>query len=144
MRRLRYSIIFAACLAVIWFSPIGQTLRQFYSFDHLEDRAKGVITGSKLQAWATNLVAHPPSNGWTYANRLGTNFPRQLLGIYDHPPHISVYEPDTNSPGWVRIAWGGGMIGSSGFEIGPTNFTGYCRGHRWQDGVYFWRDQDQR
>src|SRR5438105_1889599 len=96
-RRFCYTIILGICLAVLWLSPVGQTLRLFWSFDHLERHAKKVITGSELQTWATNLLAHPPPNGWTYGHRLGTNFPKQLLPLYHQPPAIVVFEPNTNS-----------------------------------------------
>jgi hypothetical protein len=137
--------------SLVLFGAVGVLTAMFWptcsvlwSFDHLEQRAKKRISGTDLQAWASVLIATPPAKGWTTVRELGTNFPPQLLGLYHHPPDIMVYGPTTNSPGWVLLGWGGGLIGHCGFEIGPTNFTGYYRGHKWQDGVYFWRDQDQR
>lgn len=117
--------------------------KPYWQFDHLEQNAKRRITAPQLQSWATSLLAqHPP--GHAKVADLGTNFPRQLLGLYHRPPGIIIYESRTNDsglemPAYVRLTWGGGFIGHCGFEIGPTNFFSYVRGTKWSDGVYFWR-----
>jgi hypothetical protein len=146
MRTTFYAILFFMALvliAVVLF--VWPAYRVFRSFELIEPKAKAKITGTELQTWAINLLAtHPP--GLTTVERLGTNFPQQLLGLYRHEPWIIVYESTTNrddsvNPGWVRITWGGGYMGHSGFEIGPTNFTSYKReANAWHDGVYFYRD----
>ena len=109
-------------------------------FDNLERNAKKVITAAELQAWATNLLAQHPSNAHLRISELGTNFPRQLLGLAPKlGPSVYVYEGyDTNSPAWVRLYWGSGFLGAHGFEIGPTNFVSYKSGRTWSPGVYFY------
>lgn len=111
-----------------------------WQFDRLERNAQKVITGSELQSWATNLLAHYPTNTSMPASALGTNFPQQLLGLAPKlGPHVYVYEGNgTHSPSWVRLYWGSGMLGAHGFEIGPTNFVSSRSGHSWQPGVYFY------
>lgn len=142
MKKLGFSsAILLGCFAVLWFSPPCSTVR---SFDNLERNAERVTTAAELQAWALKVVAQYPSptNGYEYLRRsdLKTDIPRPLLGLYHNPPAIFVYETTADLPGHVRLIWGGGMIGHCGFEIGPTNFV--SRGHLWQDGVYFWSDND--
>ncbi len=39
----------------------------------------------------------------------------------------------------MNLTWGGGFIGHSGIEIGPTNFVSFRSEDKWQDGVYFWK-----
>jgi hypothetical protein len=114
-----------------------------WQFDHLEQNARNVVTGSELQEWATNFLAqHPFTNkGWNGID-LGTNFPQQLYKLAPRiGPRVYTYEGyDTNSPRWVGVHWGSGFLGASGFEIGPTNFHGFDpHGHEWQPGVYFYR-----
>ena len=132
-------VILLVCAAAIWFSP---TCRLIRSFDHLEQNARKSITGSELQAWVVQVVAQypAPTNGYMRVRRseLIAALPKPLSDLYHNPPDIFVYETATNSPGHVRLVWGGGMIGHCGFDIGPTNFI--SAGHRWQDGVYFWSD----
>lgn len=108
-------------------------------YDHLEQNANKIITGSELQTWATNLLdSYPPTNTWFILtpSELGTNFPQQLLGIASHRlgPYISVYLLK-DRPRSLRLWWGSGFLGASGFEIGPTNFVSNDR--EWQPGVYF-------
>lgn len=107
-------------------------------FDHLEENARKVITASELQTWATNLLAsYPATNDWFILRpaQLGTNFPAQLLGLAPRlGPCVAVYFLD-DRPRSLRVWWGSGFLGSTGFEIGSTNFVG--DGHKWQDGVYF-------
>ena len=101
-----------------------------------------MITPTQLQTWAVQLLAISHTNTAPKVSELGTNFPSQLLGFYHQPPYIQIQEALTNSPGSVLLAWGGGLIGHCGFEIGPTNFVSY-RDHKraWQSGVYFWSDR---
>lgn len=144
LHRLRVISLSLAGLGIglIFFGIILPTCRIFYSFDHLERNARKVITPAALQAWATNLLAHPPATDTPKVSELGTNFPRQLLGLYHTPPYISIRHPSSNAPGSVFLMWGGGMIGHCGFEIGASNFLGF-RGEQWQGyaGVNFWSDQ---
>jgi hypothetical protein len=146
MRTLFYAIlIFMGVVAIVVVLFVWPAYRLFRSFELLEQNARAKITGTELQSWATNLLAHHPP-GYTTVERLGTNFPRQLIGLYRHQPSILIYESTTNkddsvNPGWVRVVWGSGFMGHTGFEIGPTNFRGYKRGNEWQEGVYFYKDQ---
>jgi len=140
-----YIITFILLLAVIFFGYVWPTFRLFRSFDRIEQNAKRRITARELQAWGTNLLAQQPLGQYRYrVAELGTNFPKQLLGLWKNPPDVIVYKLSTNNsgtvaPGWVYIAWGSGFMGQSGFEIGPTNFISYKGGHEWSDGVYFRR-----
>jgi hypothetical protein len=112
----------------------------FWQFDHLEENAKKVITGSELQKWATNLLAQYPGDTSLSAADLGTNFPPQLRALAPKlGPYIWINTAyDTNSPRWVRLHWGSGFLGTTGFEIGPTNFVSERTRHAWQPGVYFY------
>lgn len=132
-------------LAVLFFGYVWPTFRLFRSFDHIEQNAQRRITARELQAWATNLLAQHPS-GRIRVSALGTNFPKELLGLWKLPPDIFVNESRTNNagtvdPGWVQLIWGSPMVGHCGFEIGPTNFTAFkSRRHAWSDGVYFYKN----
>lgn len=158
-RFLRYAIAVVACLVGLWY---WLPFRIFWAFDTIEHRARKRITAAELQTWATNLLALYPTNAIPRVSELGTNFPQQLLTIWRSPPYIHIYEAaegnfrligrspsgthiydtDTNSPAWVRLVWGGGVIGHCGFEIGPTNFVSYqTHARAWQPGVYFWSDK---
>src|SRR4029077_1548503 len=109
-----------------------------WQFDHLEQNAQRVITGTELQVWATNLLARYPTNTELSLSQVGTNFPRQLRGLAPKlGPWVWIYEGDANSPSWVRLHWGSGFLGSHGFEVGPTNFVSSRPGHSWQPGVYY-------
>lgn len=137
MRIPRFNItnmgwVVVLCLAAFF---ALKAIQLFWSFRQLERNAQKRITGNELQAWATNLLQASATSGYVSVSNLGTNFPQQLLGVYHQPPSIFVHCGESNSPGWVSIMWGGGVIGLSGFCIGPTNYVG--NGHRWQDGVYF-------
>jgi hypothetical protein len=134
--------IFVACiLAGLYFAFIWPTQRLYASFFNLERNARHVITGTQLQQWAAGVLASPPTNATLKVADFGTNFPPQLLGLLRHPPYIHVQEADTNSPANVRLTWGSGFLGHSGFEIGPSNFASYRpNAQAWQPGVYFWTD----
>lgn len=122
----------------------------FWTFDHIEQRARRRVTGAQLQEWATSLIARQPFFHDT-AESMGTNFPQPLLGLYRLEPRVIIYPTATNEdtllrqsqwvdPGHVRIMWGAGFIGHCGFDIGPTNFVNAAPfAHKWQDGVYFCR-----
>jgi hypothetical protein len=110
-------------------------------YDHLEENAREVVTAAELQSWATNLLAVDPA-GTNLERSWGPGFPEQLLKLAPRTgPLVVVYEGDsTNFPGWVRVWWGSGMLGASGFEVGPTNFPGWHpESHEWAPGVYFFR-----
>jgi hypothetical protein len=137
------SLLFLAMLGgcIFWsYKPIWQ-------FDHLEQNARKVITGAELQAWATRLIDEYPAvetnNVWAYQMR--TNYPQQLRGLAPRiGPFINiVVSDDTNLPPFVMLHWGSGFLGSTGFYIGRTNFTGNVGNNRtcraWQPGVYFFR-----
>ncbi len=47
-----------------------------------------------------------------------------------------IYDARDGNTAYVNIMWGGGIVGNSGFKIGPTNFV--CDDEKLQDGVYFW------
>jgi hypothetical protein len=121
--------------------PLYRGCQPVWQFDRLERNARKVITGDELQAWATNfLVRYPTNDGLSLRVKdLGTNFPNQLLGLAPKlGPHVFIYQGRSDgSPNWVRLYWGSGFLGSTGFEIGPTNFVSRRPGHAWQPGVYF-------
>jgi hypothetical protein len=141
VRAIRYSIITIFGLAALWYML---PFRLFWSFDHIEQHAKKVITGIELQDWAAKILAQHPVPPGDYLilrrSELLTPLPKPLLGLYHNPPDIFVYETTTNSPGYIMLMWGGGVIGHCGFEIGPTNFVRHRGKHKWQDGVYFWSE----
>jgi len=122
--------------AYVWWNPGCRSVR---SFDHLERNAKKVLTGAELQVWATNLLARYPTNASLSISNLGTDFPKQLLQLAPRlGPRVYIYEADTNSPAYVTLYWGSGMLGAKMFEIGPTNFHSLRGGSPWQvPGVYF-------
>jgi hypothetical protein len=110
----------------------GPWIRKEYLANTFEERAKDQVTAEELQAWATNLLASGRS-GRVKVQDAGPDFPSKLTNLYPKLPSIYVY--DRESPGFVMITWGGGMIGSWGFRIGPTNLV--IRGDQWAPGVFF-------
>jgi len=141
VRALRYGIVIVVCLGALWYVL---PFRVFWQFDHIEQHAKKVITGTQLQNWGSQILAEHPVPPGEYlilrSSELRTPLPQSLLGLYRNPPTIFVYETTTNAPGYLMLMWGGGFIGHCGFEIGPTNFVGSRGKHKWQDGVYFWNE----
>ena len=123
-------------LAYAWWSPGCRSERAFY---HIEENAKKVTTGSELQTWAANLLIKYPTNASVSISNLGPDFPRQLLQLAPRlGPHITVEKEDTNSPAYVLVYWGSGMLGAKMFEIGPTNFESLRGGTPWGvPGVFF-------
>ena len=116
--------------------------RVIWQFDHLESNAKKILTASELQTWATNLLARYPSNATAsmWSSELGTNFPNKLLKLYHAPPSIFIFGSTADWPvPHLSITWGGGFIGHTGFEIGPTNFPGWRGTNTWAPGVYFFK-----
>lgn len=121
----------------------------FWTFDHIEQRARRRVTGAQLQQWAINLIGVYPPYFQERADVMGTNFPQPLLGLWRLEPLVFTFPATTNedtllrqsqwvNPGYVRITWGAGMMGHCGFEVGPTNFVKASPyAHKWQDGVYF-------
>jgi hypothetical protein len=126
-------------ITFLWFSPTCRIIR---SFDNFERNARKVITGTELAAWANGVLVQYPTNTTLYLRDLGTNLPPPLLKLAPElGPNFVVFAPeDTNAPHWLLVRWGSGFLGSCGFEIGPTNFTGDRAHHRWQDGVYSFND----
>ena len=129
------------CLITLWYIL---PFRIFWSFDHIEQHAKKRITGTELQQWAGQVLARQPASPEGYnlvrLSELTVPLPSPLLSLYHNPPDIFVYDATNYPPGYIRLIWGGGMIGHCGFEIGPTNFVSSRSKHKWQDGVYFWAD----
>lgn len=133
-------------IALAIFALVGASLYQgcqpVWQFDRLERNARKAITGDELQTWATNLLTRYPTNDGLLlrAKDLGTNFPRPLHDLAPKlGPVIWIYQGrGDNSPGWVRLYWGSGFLGATGFEVGPTNFVSRRTGHAWQPGVYFY------
>ncbi len=131
-------VVAIICMAAM-FLP---SCRVFWQFDHLEKNAKKIITPAELQTWATNLLAQYPSNATAsvWPSELGTNFPKKLLKLYHRPPNFFIFGP---RPDWpvphLSITWGGGFIGHTGFEVGPTNFPGWRATNTWAPGVYFFK-----
>lgn len=132
--------IIIIAITLLWFSPTCRIIR---SFDNFERNARKVITGPELAAWGNNVLAQYPTNTALNLRDLGTNFPPQLRTLVapELGPRIYVQViENTNAPHWLLVRWGSGFLGSCGFEIGPTNFTGDRAHHRWQDGVYSFND----
>lgn len=135
-------IILAVVISVsiswfFWLSPRARSVRQF---DDLENNAKKMITASELQTWATNLLAqHPTSTNFPVAEP-GINFPTQLRNLSPRLfQGITISQADALEEGgtpFVALDWGGGVLGHSGFLVGPTNFF-WGAGREWQKGVYF-------
>jgi hypothetical protein len=128
-------------VGLLAFGMIWPTWSLFHSFDKLERNAAKVITAAELQAWATNLLAHPPATTTPRVADLGTNFPQKLRGLYRSPPYVLLRQDGTNPPDAVLISWGSGFMGHCGFEIGASNLTPSRGSEPWQgrSGVYFWR-----
>lgn len=129
------------CLIAAWYL-LGFNVR--WSFNHIEQHTKKAISATELQHWAENILLHqPPSkNGdfLVHRSELVAPLPAPLLKVYHNSPDIFVFPAMGDSPGYIRLMWGGGMIGHCGFEIGPTNFVSSRQRGKWQDGVYFWAD----
>jgi hypothetical protein len=112
-----------------------------WQFDHLEPNARKVITATALQLWATDLLAAYPSNTGMSAVRLGTNFPAGLLGVYHRPGYVWIFGDRYSPPNYVRVEWGGGILGDTGFMVGGTDFIAHARlVHTWAPGVYFFKE----
>lgn len=133
-------------IGIIWLAvilvPRCRLVWSFWSFDHLEQRARKITTAEELQTWATNLLNQYPSNApaSVWPSQLGTNFPTKLLKLYHSPPHIFIFAPTADWPDpHLSLTWGGGVIGHTGFEIGPTNFTVWGATNAWAPGVYFFK-----
>lgn len=132
---------------VIFMLFVGyEAWRFFYGprwFANLERNARKVITAEQLQVWATNLVAVYQTNDYPSftPGDLGTNFPKQLLGLSPREPFVQVFPPSgPDSPGTVIVAWGAGATyGERGFIIGPPGLSGSQRANEWKPGVYFFR-----
>jgi hypothetical protein len=122
------------CLVAVWY-VLWYVLpfRLSWSFNHIERNAKKVMSGAQLQSWAMNLIAQSSTNSTPRVSELGTNFPGQLLRVFDDPPFIKIHKETTNSPANICLLWGGGIIGHCGFDVGSTNFVSN-RGHKWKDG----------
>ena len=136
----------AGVLGGLFYMYIWPTVSLVQSLENLERNAKRVITGTELQQWATGVLASASTNRPLKSAELRTNLPPQLLGLMRRAgPSVWVEEGDTNSPASVCLHWGSGVIGSAGFEIGPTNFVSYRPHARaWQPGVYFWSLRPER
>jgi hypothetical protein len=132
-------------------------IRPVWDYDHLEKKACRAITGSELQAWATNFLAHYTNEMSLSVSEWETNFPPQLRRLAPQlGPHVSVHGFGTNEVPFVKFWWGSGFLGASGFCVGATNFNydggpesltngtsisipgGYLR--LWQPGVWFYKD----
>lgn len=132
--------IAAICLIVFWyFTPY----RIFWSFDHIEQHVKKQMTATELQQWALQVMALHPTTTDSEEIRvsdLPVPLPKPLSNVWRHLPTIYIFNPDTNTtPSYMNLTWGGGFIGHSGIEIGPTNFVSFRSEDKWQDGVYFWK-----
>jgi hypothetical protein len=110
-----------------------------WSYGHLEQTAAKVTTAAELQTWATNLLATNAAQGTLRRTNLGNGFPVRLCKLCPElGPSVTVNTEF--DPPWVSIIWSSGMRGAAGFEIGPTNFSGFQpSGHAWAPGVYFFR-----
>jgi hypothetical protein len=127
----------------------GGTLFHWWQFDHLEDRAKRIVTATELQAWATSVLAEFPTYSPQQAHQLRTNFPAKLRPLckgFGFACWVSVVsfkeEPAVSRdyPDFVNIIWSMKPSGDAAFEIGPTNFaSGHSGAHMWAPGVYFYR-----
>ena len=139
------AIITIILIVAIFIGCVWLTFGPWWSFDRIEQKAKRRITAPELQAWATNLMAQQPPGQHHYrVEALGTNFPKQLLGLWKHPPRVIIYNLGPGRVNWVRITWGSGLLGHCGFNIGATNSLLYSinrkNSHEWSDGVYFYKD----
>jgi len=132
-----FSLVIVICAGAYFY----QRCKPVWQFDHLENNARKVITGPELQKWATNLLAQCPKETSFKVQELGTNFPKQLLGLAPElGPNIFVHVyDDTNSPPYVQLYWGSGFLGATGFYLGTTNFIASGSNHVWIPGVYFYR-----
>ena len=115
---------------------IGGCFYRWWKFDHLEERARRVITAGELQAWATNVLAQVPSYSPSQFYQLHTNYPAKLRSVC---PGAGCWI-DVPEPHYVMINWTIKPSGDAGFEIGDTNFVSRRpKAHAWLPGVYFYR-----
>lgn len=131
--RLGSFIIVIVLLAVAGVA-FGPWIRKEYLANTFEERAKKQLTVQELQVWVTNLLA-TGKLGKIKVQDAGPAFPSRMTNLYPKLPSIYVYENDDRNPGRVTVTWGGGMIGSWGFHIGPTNLV--TEGNQWAPGVFF-------
>ena len=144
IRRVKPTTITGLLLLLGVASCYFVSYRPVWQFNHLEQNARKVVTASELQTWATNLLSRNPTGTNLVPSNWGSDFPAKLNGLCPKiGPSVCVYEPfEANGekyPGWVRVMWSSGMLGASGFELGPTNFISMQPGHAWAPGVYFFK-----
>jgi hypothetical protein len=148
------TVIIMVFIFVFAVSVFNCVFRPLWDYGHLEKNARRAISGSDLQAWATNLLVQYTNEASISLSELGTNFPPQLRGLAPQlGPSVSVHGFGTNEVPFVKFWWGSGFLGASGFCVGGTNFAyvnpsdmtnGIYRDaegyeHVWQPGVWFYR-----
>jgi hypothetical protein len=133
--------IIGFCVLALFGVVIYTSCKPVWQFDHFEKNARRAVTGTELQVWATNLLARHPEYGGVRRSEFGADFPKQLDRLAPKlGPMVYIQMPeDTNFPAYVQLSWGGGILGHLGFEVGPTNFTGFRSQRAWQPGVYFFK-----
>ena len=140
----KVAFLLVAIAGVLLGPTLFSTCRVFWQFDHLERNAREVIGPGELQNWATNLISRYPTNEetWLRVSDLGTNFPVKLLSLYHYPPAIVIDGPGIGAEApHLAIFWGGGLIGHTGLEIGPTTFHGVKGTNYWAPGIYSFKGQ---
>jgi hypothetical protein len=129
-------VLVCSLLAVCIVFLGGRTIRIQWAFTHLEQNARKVTTAAELQRWATNIIA--ADQRILNRSNLGPLFPIKLFDLCPQVgPLVSVNRED---PPYVDIYWGSGVMGSAGFDIGPTNYVrSFPDSHEWAPGVYFFK-----
>lgn len=135
-----YDLLFYIPLAAVCLF-LGSCFYRWFSvewrFAHVEQNVRKAISPDQLQNWATNLIAKQRSGN------LQDQIPKVLLNIWTRPPSLFIHEGLTNEqglgyPAHVQLAWGSGIMGHKGLEIGPTNYVSLRLGNQWKPGVYFY------
>jgi hypothetical protein len=128
-----------------------------YDADKCEQSIKQNGDPFQLQAWATNLIAQPDgsSNGpvWVanHDHDTFTKLPSCLYGLgisgdKQSVPSLAVMGGTDGEDPYVKLFWGGGMLGHWGMVIGsptfvPVFFPKTAVVKQWKPGIYFWREQ---
>jgi len=120
----------------------GQCIYTETRYTSIVRRMTNAISPSDLQAWAVKVIATNKPGEFNPqpldTDTLPDSWRKTLISAWRKPPRFVVYDPQSDNPGCIRITWGGGGIGYTGFEVGPTNFQSMI-GNEIAHGVYWFR-----
>lgn len=137
--RIKLAIVGVCFLALIWYWRTHLTYAGEVS--RFEAKIRREVNPTNLQAWAEGLL-----HRYSASNVADVTYRVPVLPDYierlstRHHSGVVVPRP-SGQDAFVRIIWGGGMLGLWGLHIGSTNFVDpYTESEVWRPGIYFWRD----